>query len=692
LTNATATIIAVVQNDPTNSGVDWLVSCSNLPCGTVTPSHTASGAPALFTAPPNVPSSSDPTVTIAAKATASNVFFKVSVTIAAPISLQITQTVPNATIIQGHHAPLIATVINDTNNAGVDWSVACPSPGSCGTFSPAHTASGAATSYTAPAVVPAGGTVTITAASTADPTKTDTQTVTVTSSPPPNSLLTGNFVMLLRSHNSQSGAYAFGGILRGNGAGAITTATFDLVSDSGGGTGISILSPSTYSIGSDGRGQIQLLINTSSLGGGFGVTGAAASACGSTPNCSSLTLSVVFATPQHALLSESDTFGTASGTLDLQNLQGFVGSISPGVYSLNLSGSEKGVPTAGYFVASAVTIPSTTSYSYITDQSDGGALMSVPFTTLSQGFPNLVPYPGGLYKISSLNLGLPTQFNLSLWPIDAAHFVVTDLTDSALGTPNIIVGGYLTQQPSAPTISGTYAFTETGASIASAHPQAAGGILTCGSTGTLDVVPLSGPVANLAISDATCGMPTNGRSLIGLTGGGSVGINQFAAYPTVDQGLYLIELDGGANGSSGAGVALQQTLSPPIASTALNGSYASNLNARTTLGSQAFAGLITAGGSSALTGTADVNSFDATAATPVATPSLGATFGGTYAAASDGRFPFTLTITPASGQQPPQITNLSLACYLVDVSTCMLLDLNTTAPGTGLLLLPNTGL
>ena len=509
--------------------------------------------------------------------------------------------------------------------------------------------------------------------------------------------------MLLSSNNSQNGAYMLGGLITGqpNGGtdmngGAITNANLELADASGNaGNSIGSLPTSRYSIGPDGRGQIQLLIQTGSISGGgpghFGVSGAG-SACGSTANCGSLTLSVVFVTPQHATLSESDSFGTASGTLDLQNLQGFSG-ISPGVYSLSLSGSEKARPTAGYFMASALTIPSTTSYSYITDQSDDGVITSVPFATLSQGFAN-GGFGSGYQRLSSVNLGLPMQFNFSLWAIDSTHFVVTDVLDSLLGTPNVIISGHLTGQPSAATISGTYAFTDKGATAA-AQPQAAGGIFTCGSTGTLDVVPLSGTVLTNQAINATCGAVTNGRSLIAVAGAGSSGINQFAAYPTVDQGLYLIELDGGASGtsgSSGAGVALQQTLSPPIASAALDGKYASNLSSTTALGSQAFAGQIAADGVSLLTGTGDVNSFNATAATSVGTPSLGAAFSGSYSSASDGRFPITFTITPASGQPSPQITNLNLACYLVDAKTCMLLDLDATAPGTGMLLLQNTGL
>ena len=312
-TNATATVIATVQNDPTNAGADWSVSCATAPCGTIVPSHTASGAPAVFTAPPVVPGDAQnpsPVVVITAQSSASaSTSIQTGVTIAAPISLQLAQNVPNGTIVQGRTASLIAAVSNDSANAGVDWSVECSSPGSCGSFSPAHTASGATTVYTAPPVIPTGGTVTITAASTTDPTQTASQTVTVTATPPANSLLSGQFVMLLSSNQSQNGAYVIGGVISGDGNGTITNATFDLVDASGNsGQALTSPAPSTYTIGPNGQGQIQLLINTFLLNRSFGVTGAA-SACGSTPNCGSLTLSVVFVTPQHAILSESDGFG-----------------------------------------------------------------------------------------------------------------------------------------------------------------------------------------------------------------------------------------------------------------------------------------------------------------------------------------------------------------------------------------------
>ncbi len=84
---------------------------------------------------------------------------------------------PPAAMQVGTNSPLTAVVTNDSSNAGVDWSVTCGSS-ACGSFSPTHTASDVATTYTAPATVPSGGTVTVTAASHAEPTKFASATIT----------------------------------------------------------------------------------------------------------------------------------------------------------------------------------------------------------------------------------------------------------------------------------------------------------------------------------------------------------------------------------------------------------------------------------------------------------------------------------------------------------------------------------
>src|SRR5215472_10521845 len=196
LTGATAQVIAVVANDTSNAGVGWLVTCSlsTGPCGSI-----------------------PPTLNVTA-----------TVNIVAPVSVSIAQGVTNNTIVANRTASLVATVSNDLSNAGVDWTVSCGSPGACGAFSPAHTASEAATTYTAPSAPPSGNTVTITATSTADPTKSAQQpNITVVSAPPPNSLLNGQFVLFLNARNSQNGPFMFGGVVSGNGNGTITGGSFD---------------------------------------------------------------------------------------------------------------------------------------------------------------------------------------------------------------------------------------------------------------------------------------------------------------------------------------------------------------------------------------------------------------------------------------------------------------------------------
>src|SRR5579859_4952868 len=48
-------VTAIVNNDSSNQGFDWALTCGGGNCGTIT-AHTASGASATFTAPAAPPS------------------------------------------------------------------------------------------------------------------------------------------------------------------------------------------------------------------------------------------------------------------------------------------------------------------------------------------------------------------------------------------------------------------------------------------------------------------------------------------------------------------------------------------------------------------------------------------------------------------------------------------------------------
>jgi len=94
---------------------------------------------------------------------------------------------------------------------------------------------------------------------------------------------------------------------------------------------------------------------------------------------------------------------------------------------------------------------------------------------------------------------------------------------------------------------------------------------------------------------------------------------------------------------------------------------------------------------SSLSGTADVNSFSVTAVLRVASSPYGASLTRSFSAASNGRFPLTLTITPTNGHPAPEFTTLNLTRHIVD-ATQLILDPDATKPGRGVMQLQKTGL
>jgi hypothetical protein len=202
-------IDVTLSSDPQLLGANWSVVCgSALPpgeplppgqtqdesCGTFTPAHTLStvngqippyvgnavtaGYLALYVAPATPPKQG--VVTLYASATA-DPSRTTTVTLSIdgqPISVGFAPA-PPSTMQVGASAQPRMVLNNDVTNAGVRWSAICGST-DCGFFGPVETLSGVATTYVAPAIVPADGTVQVTATSIADPTKTITATVSIT--------------------------------------------------------------------------------------------------------------------------------------------------------------------------------------------------------------------------------------------------------------------------------------------------------------------------------------------------------------------------------------------------------------------------------------------------------------------------------------------------------------------------------
>jgi hypothetical protein len=183
-------LTAIVANDPAAAGVDWSLSCGASSCGSLGGSvktHTASGVSVSYTSPSSIPPGGTVTIT-AASTTNPAISASATATIQTTAPIVITMSsAPRSALTTGAQATLAATVASDPKNLGVNWTASCGGTGGCGSFnlSPAHTASAGKIIYTAPASVPTGGLVTITASSPAStPSNPAIAITTVVAAPP----------------------------------------------------------------------------------------------------------------------------------------------------------------------------------------------------------------------------------------------------------------------------------------------------------------------------------------------------------------------------------------------------------------------------------------------------------------------------------------------------------------------------
>lgn len=217
LVNTTLTFETQVTNDPLNAGVIYTATCGSSACGSFNPTLTPSSSYTTYTAPSTVPAGNTVTITATSLTdTSKSASATITITMpSAPPSVAVS-VVPSSLYVQtagsAHTASFTAIVANDLQTAGADWSVQCGAQ-ACGTIT-AHTASGSIATYIAPATIPPGGTVTVTAKSTANPAVsasatanivTATPIVVTISSPPAPSLPTGTQATLAATTAGDTG-------------------------------------------------------------------------------------------------------------------------------------------------------------------------------------------------------------------------------------------------------------------------------------------------------------------------------------------------------------------------------------------------------------------------------------------------------------------------------------------------------
>jgi hypothetical protein len=319
-------VTATVSNDSANAGVTWKVSCGSALCGSIAPASTASGVAATYSAPATAPSPATVTI-VATSVTDGTKSATATLTITSPsVPIAVAITGAPSSVAATTTATFTATVSNDSANAGVNWTVSCGSA-ACGSFTPSLTASGAATTYTAPAAVPAPATVTITATSVSDHTKSASVTVTITAAPPV--LADGNYVFHVSGYDGTSpyfvaGAFTVSSGLISGGEQDMTDADIT-VNDAIGatGSGLSVV-----------NGNIQIVLNTGDTA--IGVNGIE-------------TFRGTVVSGARVLIEEYDSFATATGSLDAQT-----STASPaGGYAFNLGGLD-GSATPNWLVMGGV--------------------------------------------------------------------------------------------------------------------------------------------------------------------------------------------------------------------------------------------------------------------------------------------------------------------------------------------------
>ncbi len=179
------------SGDAVNAGVDWKVICGGNPvtgsitngaCGTISPTHTSDGGATFFTAPSAVPIGTTVTITAIVTTNPSQTSSLSLTILSSPIAVQFAIN-PKSSMQVSTSMTLAAHVTNGPADENVIWTAICGSA-ACGSFNPAITGTGN-TTYTAPATVPAGGTVTISATSLTDTSKSASAIIAITGPPPP---------------------------------------------------------------------------------------------------------------------------------------------------------------------------------------------------------------------------------------------------------------------------------------------------------------------------------------------------------------------------------------------------------------------------------------------------------------------------------------------------------------------------
>lgn len=550
---------------------------------------------------------------------------------------------PPASMALNATASIAATVSNDSSNAGVDWS--CTPSGSCGGFSPAHTASGASTTYTAPGNAE---NVVIQAASTSDPTITASSKVAISAGASSSTLNSGTFAFYLAGEDSKTQTYALAGSVILDSSGKVTGGEQDYNSVGGATSpepGADSITGGQLTMGADGLGMLTLVTNNSAVG----VSGTE-------------TFRLAVVNGKHALIVEFDGSATSSGSIDMQTLSpGGLAQID-GPFVLVVSGKNGTTQEAfgGLLVGDGngglhVTI----------DQNEGGTV-----TLGSSGHTNV-----GTYTAPDASGRGTIAFGRDEFVYYVVDTKVIRLLVTTTGTPDIGSAFAGATGVSAATLNSKFYFTDASNLSAGASYVAAGEITADGNgnvSGFADVDE-NGHATSAGFS-GTYTVDSNGYGSITINPGNTQDISHLGVYltdPTInfsdpnepaDAGVrgLLVDLDSNIIGSG-------MLIVPPTGTPTLTGNLAFGIQSSLSNKESDAVGLATVSGSS-LTGTEELNDLFNTGQDSAVAVSGSLAPDSTHSS----RYTVAITATVGAGQQ-----TANYVLYQVSASQVLVVEVDT---------------
>jgi hypothetical protein len=580
---------------------------------------------------------------------------------------------------------ITATVLNDSTNAGVKWSVACAGSTGCGSFNPTTSSGSSATTiYTAPAFPTTG--VVITATSVTTPTiSAASSAITIGAA----TLANGTYVFNVTGYDyNDESLFHLGGAFTVS-AGAITQGEQDFVdfnfelSDQ--------INPVGSSVTTTGDGNVQITLVTC-LGSdctqpdtNVGVNGT-----------ETLNGSVYPLNPSKAAITEFDASATGSGELDTQDTTAFVVGTPPGPasYAFVIGGydqfSEGGFP---FNMGGIINVDGAAGTGTI---SGTGSIFDA-----NDSLSNGTTYPAQDFANTSIVLG-PDAFGRVTVALDSSVF------------PEIVLAGYIVNGNKMQLVETADSYEGTLGGIAYTQTVPAGGFTNAGIAGSTYVLGLQGsdtfnfilqaasqltlaPTGNTVsgfvdFNDFSATQPVSPDPVtapayaIDTAGTGGTGVGDVTIGDVTDtQGVvnYNLQLYLDGNGHALAitldltdvtgGPGFQQSGTGAFAATSFSGAYAMGATGWdfNEYGPFDAVGPQVADGSSTFSGFNDVNWLNVITPSPFEVP--GAPVSGTFTSNADGIF--TGTVTGLDLTNCPLFTSGAAGCtadvfnfYLVDAT------------------------